>query len=268
MRRAAPETNFSQASRSSASNLVAGSAEALLGLYQTAPNALDRIRAIGLSICRHRGPASLFHPLRDPGGLRSLIRFRQAGAALPRLGENRFDDLRELQIGGRVRTEVEYIAQKQVHSHVAAAVEQNRIEIDVADVFRLTAVALHLVVDCLDHVPARALLGRLMNGGVVEKRVRGFLVKNLNKPLGALDDRTGVLTGADVVAAAVVDHDARLIGQDQLSDAIQHVLGDGARDGAVEHRQRGHLIGEVRPELENAAAGKYDAAVLGGGLRL
>ncbi len=71
-----------------------------------------------------------------------------------------------------------------------------------------------------------------------------------------------VRAGADIVAAAIVDHDARLIRQDQLAHAIQHVLRNGAGDGPVDHWQRSHLLGEVRPELENTAARKHDAAML------
>jgi hypothetical protein len=86
-------------------------------------------------------------------------------------------------------------------------------------------------------------------------------VKDLNIPLGALDNRTRVLARADVVAATIINHDARLVRQNQLSDAAQHVLRDRTSDGPVEHRQGSHLLREVRPELENAAAGKHNAAV-------
>src|ERR1700689_4344738 len=87
-------------------------------------------------------------------------------------------------------------------------------------------------------------------------------MKVLNKTLRALDNRTCVVTLADVVAAAIIDYDARLVRQNQCPDVVQHVRSNGAGDRAVEYRQWRHLIREVGPEAENAAAGKHDAAVL------
>src|SRR5580704_16248821 len=98
---------------------------------------------------------------------------------------------------------------------------------------RLAAVPLHFTVHGLDNLPTRTLFRCLLNRRVDEKRVRRFLVKDLNKSLGALDDWSGVLARTDVVAAAIVDHNTRLVGQNQLPDAVQHVLRDGASDRSI-----------------------------------
>lgn len=115
---------------------------------------------------------------------------------------------------------MEAVGQKQVLPDLVAAVKQDRIQINIPDVHRFAAVAIHFVVHGLDDIPARAFLRCPLNRGVEEICVRQILVKGLNEKLRPLDDGGGVLASTDVVTATVVDHDARLVGQNQLSDTV------------------------------------------------
>ena len=69
------------------------------------------------------GAAALRAPRTDRRAIGNLIRLSQTRASLPGLRKNRLYDLRELQIGGRVGTEVESIRQKQSLTQFLLAVE-------------------------------------------------------------------------------------------------------------------------------------------------
>src|SRR5215467_3501128 len=96
------------------------------------------------------------------------------------------------------------VRQKKTLSHAIVAVEQDRIEVNVADIGRFAAVALHFPIHLLHNIPASALLRRLLNRGVKEKGAGRVLLKDFDKSLGALDDESNILTRTYIVAAAVV----------------------------------------------------------------
>src|SRR5207244_11052012 len=60
-------------------------------------------------------------------------------------------------------------------------------------------------------------------------------------------------------AAAIVDDDARSVRKHKVVRAVEHVLVDRAAERPVEDWQRRHLLAELRPEAEDAAADEEDA---------
>src|SRR5688572_23837959 len=76
--------------------------------------------------------------------------------------------------------------------------------------------------------------------------------------LDTTDNRGRSLAGGHVVAAGVIDDDARTVRQDDLVHVVQDFPRAGAAEGAVEHRQRRHVLLDVGPLSENAAADEED----------